>query len=148
MPTNVSSDAQISGASFRIIGEAGVGHAAAFVEHPGRQPAGAEIDLPALPGLDVDEGKLRTVRADEAGLAADRTRIGARMAVARQQQMIAVVDGEIGGAVEIGTATAAGLLRRLVHSDLEAGIGDPHGGGEAGNSGTDDMSCLLHQMKA
>ena len=36
------------------------------------------------------------------------------MAVARQQQMIAVVDGEVGRGVEIGAAAAAGLLRRLV----------------------------------
>jgi hypothetical protein len=35
-----------------------------------------------------------------------------------------------------------------VHGDLEAGIGEPHSGGEAGNSGTNDVSCILHQMKA
>ncbi|MGY4594044.1 hypothetical protein ACVWXL_001790 [Bradyrhizobium sp. GM22.5] len=62
--------------------------------------------------------------------------------------MVAVVDGEIGGAVEIGTATAAGLLRRFVHGDLEAGIGKSHGDGEAGDSSANDVSCFLHQMRA
>ncbi|MGY4336233.1 hypothetical protein ACVWW3_001139 [Bradyrhizobium sp. LM2.9] len=132
----------------QIIGEPGVGNAATLVEHPGRQPTVAEIDLPALPGRDIDEGKLRALRSDQARLGADRSRIGARMAVARQQQMIAIVDGEIGGAVEIRTAAAAGVVRRLVHGDLEAGIGEPHGSGKAGNSGADDMSCFLHQMRA
>ena len=75
-------------------------------------------------------------------------RIGQRVVVAGQQQMIAVVDREIGRAVEIGTAAPAGLLRGLVHANLIAGIGQPHGRRKAGNSGADDMNGLLHQMNA
>ena len=70
------------------------------------------------------------------------------MAIARQQQMIAVVDGEIGRAVEIGAAAATGLLGRLVHGNLPAAIGEPYSGREAGNSGADNVNCLLHQRKA
>ena len=70
------------------------------------------------------------------------------MAVAGQQQMVAVVDGEIGGRVEIGPATAAGLLRGLVDMHPVIGVGQPHGRREAGNAGADDMSVFLHQMIA
>ena len=70
------------------------------------------------------------------------------MTVAGQQQMVAVVDGEVGGGVEIGTAAAAGLLRGLVDMHLVIGIGQPHGRGKAGNAGADDMNVFLHQMIA
>ncbi len=45
--------------------------------------------------------------------------------------------------VEIGAAAAAGLLRRLVDMHLVAGIGQPHGGGEAGDAGADDVNCFF-----
>ena len=70
------------------------------------------------------------------------------MAVAGEQQMIAVVDGEVGGGVEIGPAAAAGLLRGLVDMHLVTGVGEPHGCRQARNSSADDVDCLLHQMKA
>ena len=70
------------------------------------------------------------------------------MTVAGQQQMIAVVDREIGRGVEIGTAAAAGLLRRLVDVHLVTGIRQPHGRGKAGNAGADDVDGFLHQMIA
>src|SRR3954454_23060311 len=68
--------------------------------------------------------------------------------IARQQQMIAVVDGEIGGGVEIGTTAAPGILRRLVDLHVEAGIAEPHGCGKAGDSGADDVNGFGHQMIA
>ena len=70
------------------------------------------------------------------------------MAVARQQQMVAVVDGEIGRGVEIGAAAAAGLLRRLVDMHVVIGVREPNGRREAGNAGADDVNGLLHQMIA
>ena len=70
------------------------------------------------------------------------------MAVAGQQQMVAVVDGEIGGGVEIRPAAAAGLLRGLVDVHPVTGVGQPHGRREAGHAGADDMSVFLHQMIA
>ena len=62
--------------------------------------------------------------------------------------MVAVVDGEIGRGVEIGTAAAAGLLRGLVDVHPIIGIRQPHGRRKAGNAGTDDMDGFLHQMNA
>jgi hypothetical protein len=47
--------------------------------------------------VDVDEGNCASF-GDQPRLGADRSGIGQRMAVAGQQQMVAVVDGEIGGA--------------------------------------------------
>ena len=70
------------------------------------------------------------------------------MAIAGQQQMVAVVDGEVGCGVEIGPAAAAGLLRRLVDVHLIIRISQPYGRREAGHAGADDMSVFLHQMIA
>ena len=97
-----------------IIEQAGIRDAARRIEHPERQPAVAEVELPALAAGHIDEGKLRPLRSDQPRLGADRPGVGQRVAVARQQQMIAVVDHQIGRGVEIGPAAAAGGLRRLV----------------------------------
>ena len=129
-----------------IIAQARVGNAARLVEHPERQPSVAEIELPAPAGRDVDEGKLRALRPDQPRLGADRARIGQRMAVTGQQQMIAVVDHQIGGGVKIRTATTAGGLRGLVDAHFVIGVRQPDGGGEAGNAGADDVSGFWHQM--
>ncbi len=53
------------------------------------------------------------------------------MAVARKQQMVAVIDGEIGLRVEIGSAAPAGLLRGLVHMHLVVRVRQTDGGREA-----------------
>ncbi len=131
-----------------IVAQAGVGDAARLVEYPERQPAVAEIELPALAGRDVAERKQRALRSDQPRLGADRARVSQRMAVAGQQQMIAVVDHQIGGGVEIGSTTTAGGLRRLVDAHPVISVGQPDGRGEAGNAGTDDVSGFLHQMIA
>ena len=131
-----------------IVDQAGVGDAALFVEHPGRQPGGAEIECPTLAGRKIDEGKLRALGPDQARLGADRPGIVDRVAVARQQQMVAVIDREIGRGIEIGAAAAAGLLRRLVDMHAVIGIGEPDGRREAGNAGADNMYGFLHQMNA
>jgi len=86
-------------------------HAAGLVEHPQRQPAVSEVDLPTLACRQIDEWKLRPLRPDQSGLGADRSCISHRVMVAREQQVIAVVDGQVGRRIEIGAATAAGLLR-------------------------------------
>ena len=88
------------------------------------------------------------LRPDQPRFGADRPRIGKRVTIARQQQVIAVIDGQVGRGVEIGTATAAGLLGGLVDMDLETGIGQPDGRRQARNSGADDVCGLLHQIKA
>ena len=68
--------------------------------------------------------------------------------IARQQQMIAVVDGQIGCAVEIRAATAADLLRRFVHMHDVAGIGETHASRQPGDTGTEDMNRSSHQITA
>ena len=70
------------------------------------------------------------------------------MTVAREQQMIAVIDGEIGRRIEIGPAAPARLLRGLVQMHLVICICQANGGREARNSSADNVNCLLHQMKA
>jgi hypothetical protein len=62
--------------------------------------------------------------------------------------VVAVIDGQVGGRVEIGAAAAAGLLRGLMDMHTAIRACQPHGCREAGNSGTDDMDGVLHQMKA
>jgi hypothetical protein len=131
-----------------IIEQAGVRHPAGLIEHPKRQPAFPEIELPALPGAEVDEGKLGALRPDQPRLGADRSRISERVAVAREQQVIAVVDGQVGGGVEIGPAAAAGLLRGLVDMHRKIRVRQPNGGREARNSSADDVNGVWHQMKA
>ena len=74
-------------------------------------------------------------------------RIGERVPVARQQQMIAVVDGEIGRGIEIGAAAAAGLLRRLVDMDAK-----PAFASRTAAAGPDTPAPMIwtvfHQMNA
>ncbi len=147
-PTSLPGAAHISGHQRQVIAQTRIGHAALFVEHPERQPALAEIELPALPAREIHERKLRALRPDQPRFGADRARVSPRVPIARQQQMVAIIDGQVGGRVEIGAAAAAGLLGRLVELHGEAGIGQPHGGREAGNSGADDMDDGRHQMNA
>ena len=70
------------------------------------------------------------------------------MVVAREQQMIAVIDGQVGRRIEIGPATAAGLLRRLVDMHLEIRICQPNGCRQARNSSADDVNGVWHQINA
>ena len=62
-PTSLSGACPDQRRQCEIIAQLGIGDAARLVEHPQRQPAVAEIELPALAGRDVDEGKLRDASA-------------------------------------------------------------------------------------
>src|ERR1700680_3611805 len=42
-----------------VIEQAGAGHTAGLIEHPQRQPAVSEVELPTLASLEIDERKLR-----------------------------------------------------------------------------------------
>ena len=68
------------------------------------------------PVVKIDKGKLGALRPDQPGLGADRPCVSHRMTVAGEQEMIAVIDGQVGRGVEIGAAAAARLLRGLVDS--------------------------------
>lgn len=69
------------------------------------------------------------------------------MKIARQQQMVAVVDDHVRRAIIIRTAAATGLLGRFVDMNLESFIREPNTRGQAGDPGADDMS-FCHQMNA
>ena len=71
-----------------IVEQAGAGHAAGLVEHPQRQPAFAEVELPALAAAEIDERKFRALRPDQSRFGADRSRVSQRVAVARQQRWL------------------------------------------------------------
>ena len=62
--------------------------------------------------------------------------------------MVAVIDREVGRAIEVGAAAPAGLLRRFVDMHAVIGIGEPDGRRKAGDAGADDMNGFLHQMNA
>src|SRR5258708_37664924 len=131
-----------------IVEYSGMGAPPRLVEHPQRPPAASEVELPALPGGEIDKRKLRAFRPDRPRLGADRSRIGDRVTVAREQQMIAVIDGQVGRRIEIGPAAAAGLLRGFVDMHLEIRIRQPTGYREARTSTAIDMDRFLHQMNA
>ena len=79
---------------------------------------------------------------------ADRREIGERGVIARQQQVIAVVDHHAELRIVIGAAAPARLSRRLVHDDALAPLAQPNRGGEAGESGADDVDGARHQTNA
>ena len=62
-----------------------------------------------------------------------------RRGIARQQQVIAIVDHHAERRIEIGAAAPARLPRRLIDDDVPLAAGELHGGGEAGEAGADDM---------
>ena len=70
------------------------------------------------------------------------------MTVARQYEVIAVVDHKIGRSVVERAAAAAGLRGSLVQVDAFARSGQPDRRCKAGDSGADDVDGSLHQMKA
>ena len=95
-----------------------------------------------MSGAQVDERKLRALRPDQPRLGADRACVSDRVTVARQQEMIAIVDREVGRRVEIGAAAATRLLRRFVDMHLEVRIGQPDRCRQARDSGADDVDSV------
>ena len=74
-----------------------------------------------------------------ASLRADAAQIGHHRVIARQHQMVAVVDGLSQHRVEIGAAAPAGLRRAFEQHDARALLGQRHGGGEPGQPAADDI---------
>jgi hypothetical protein len=75
---------------------------------------------------------------------ADAAQIFERRAIAREDEVIAVVDRHTERSIVIGTAAAAGENGRLVQHDASAAGGKPHRRGKAGKSGADDMNRRGH----
>ena len=132
----------------QIVERARAGHATRADEYPPRKPAAVRAEGPPLAGREVEEGKGRLFRPDQSVAGADRLEIGKHRPVAGEDEMIAVVDDEIERRIVIGAAAPAGLARRLIERDASARCGEPHGGGEAGETGTDDVSGAGHQTSA
>ncbi len=105
-----------------IVGRRRPRHAARLREQPPRQRPGIGVQHPARAVAHVDIGEARLVRSDEPVARADRREIGVDRAIARQHEMIAVVDRQPELGVAIGAAAAARLPRRLAQRHAVAGL--------------------------
>ena len=68
--------------------------------------------------------------------------------IAREQQVIAVVDHHAELRIVIGAAAPARLPRRLMHDDALAPFAQANRGGKAGESGAYDVDGTRHQTNA
>src|SRR5438270_325911 len=100
------------------------------------------LDKPsvAISGLDVDKGKFRLRRSFQRALRADRPEKSADGMIARQHEVIAIVDHEPDSGIEVRAAAPAGLARLLVHDDVMAPLGEAHRRRQAGNTGADHVN--------
>ena len=103
------------------------------IEQPPGDAPFAKIEPPALAALEVREVEDRGAGIMQRPARADPIEIVERLAIARQQEMVAVVDDEAKRRIEIGPATAAREGRRLMHDDLAPGVDKAHGGAQAGD---------------
>ena len=129
------------------IRRAGARDPAARIENPPRQ-AVADPQPPALAGRQIDERKLRRLRPDQVRCAADRLGEVQHRMIARQHQVVAVVDGHADGAVEIGPAAAARIGGGLVHDDIERRRRQLHRRCKARQACADNVDGASHQMIA
>ena len=130
-----------------ILGEARARDTAALVENPPRQPV-ADSKPPALVGGEIDERKLRRLRPHQARGAADCLRELHDRVVARQHQVVAVVDGHPDGAVEVRPAAAARIGGGFVHDDLRRRRRQLHRRCKARQACADNVDGSRHQMIA
>ena len=87
-------------------------------------------------------------RTDQAILRADRACIGERRAIARQQQVIAIIDRHADAVVVVGAAAAARDSGRLMHDNGMAARRELDRGGQAGKAGAYDVDRARHQAIA
>ena len=132
---------------WQIVEHARAGHAPRGIENPEWQSAIVEPQRPALAARQIGKGKLGRSRTDQAMLGADAAKIIECGAIARQQEVIAVVDRHADRRVVIRTAAAAGKSGRLVHDDVPAPRREPHRGRQAGETGADDMNRSAHHTR-
>ena len=88
------------------------------IEQPPWDTAFAEIEPPALAARKVREVEDRAAWIVQRLARADPIEIVQRLVIARQQEMVAVVDDKAKRWIKIGPATAAGEGRGLMHNDL------------------------------
>ncbi len=123
----------------RIVRRRRARHAARLVEDPPRDAAVARPHGPAGAVAQVGEGELGLVRSGQAIGGADALQIVLHSAVARQNKVIAVVDGHAELGVEIGAAAAAGLGGGLGQDHPLAAGGQDGGGRQPGQPGAHHM---------
>src|SRR5262245_9210424 len=123
-------------------------HAPARVEDPPRHAAVVEAQCPLLAGGEVDESKFSARRTGQAILRSDRVRVGERRAIARQQQVIAIVDRHADAVVVVGAAAATGETGGLVHDDHLTARRELDSGSKAGKPGAYDVDDPWHQAIA
>ena len=132
----------------QIVADARAGHAAALVENPPRQ---AVVDPQASSARSTarsTNGNSAAAGPDKARGAADRFRKVQHRVIARQHQMIAVVDRHADGAVEIRPAAAARIGGGLVHDDLGLRRRQLDRRCKAREACADNVDCARHQMIA
>ena len=78
---------------------------------------------------------------------ADAVEIGERLAIAREEQMVAVVDGHAEGGIDVGAAAPAGMLGRFMEHEIGARRVEPYRGGKPGEAGADDMNAAARHQK-
>ena len=84
----------------------------------------------------------------EPGAGANHRNIGKRRVIGGEEKMIPVVDHRIQDLIVIRPAASSGVAGSLVQDDLCSPAGKPHRSRETGKTGTDDMNCSRHQIKA
>ena len=122
-------------------------HAAGPVENPPGQ-AVVDPERPALARREIDERKIRRRRSDQRACAADGLGKLLHRVIARQHQMVAVIDRHANGAIEKRTAASAGIGGRLVHDDLRRRPRQLHRRCKSGKTCTDNVNGAGHQMIA
>ncbi len=124
---------------FEIIARSGPRDPPRRAQHPPRDNALSGSHRPPLTGRDIDERDRRLGGPLERIERPDALDIGRRRLVAREEQVIAVVDANAQFGIDKGAAASAGLLTRLVEDDRVALIGQRDGGCQTGETGPDDV---------
>ena len=132
----------------QIVQQPGVRHAAGARQHPpgARPPIGPECPTPTVG--QVDERKHRLGRSAQGRATTNRVEITHRRAVARQQQVIAVVDRQAQLAIEIRPAPPAGSRPGLVHRHGPPAIDQRKRRRQPGEAGANHVDRPGHHWQA
>src|SRR5262249_33795405 len=123
-----------------IIESARARNAPGWRKDPPWQPAVVEPQLPALPSRQIGKGERAFLRAYQLLFGADRLEKGDGGMIARKKQMMAIVDAEPWGWLEVGAAAATRVASQFVHDDTETGRRKSDSSRQAGETGPDDMN--------
>ena len=124
-----------------VVAGPGARHAAPGVEDPPRHHAFVRAQRPAPARGQVEEAERRTARSRQGALGTDRALVAGDGGVARQHEMVAVVDRHAEPAVMVGAASPAGLPRCLGQGDGKAAPGQRDRRRQAGESRADHVDA-------